>query len=70
VSARGTHGEPRAVELAHHRFFLATLFQPQLSSRPDAPHPIWLAFLRAAMRFKTARSRRLPGRGRPRRAQR
>jgi len=47
VSARGTHGEPRAVELVHHRFFLATLFQPQLSSRPDAPHPIWLAFLRA-----------------------
>ena len=64
VSARGTHGEPRAVELVHHRFFLATLFQPQLSSRPDAPHPIWLAFLRAAMRFKTARSRRPPGRGR------
>ncbi len=54
VSARGNGGEPRAVELADHRFFLATLFQPQLSSRPETPHPIWLAFLRAAMRFKAS----------------
>ena len=52
VSARGSRGEPRAVELPHHRFFVATLFQPQLSSRPEAPHRIWLAFLRAAVRFK------------------
>ena len=49
VSARGGQGEIRAVELPGHRFFLATLFQPQLSSRPEAPHPIWLAFLRSAM---------------------
>lgn len=48
VSARGTQGETRAVELADHPFFIAMLFQPQLSSRPDRPHPIWLAFLRAA----------------------
>ena len=59
VSARGSRGEPRAVELPDHRFFVATLFQPQLSSRPEAPHAIWLAFLRAAMRFgKAARARR------------
>jgi CTP synthase (UTP-ammonia lyase) len=55
VSARGNDGEPRAVELQNHRFFLATLFQPQLSSRPEAPHPIWRGFLGAATRFKEAR---------------
>jgi CTP synthase (UTP-ammonia lyase) len=52
VSARGIFGEPRAVELPGHRFFIATLFQPQLSSRPEAPHRIWLAFLRAALKFR------------------
>jgi CTP synthase (UTP-ammonia lyase) len=56
VSARGGRGEPRAVELPDHRFFVATLFQPQLSSRPEAPHPVWIAFLRAAMRFRNAGS--------------
>jgi len=56
VSARGIHGETRAVELPDHRFFIATLFQPQLSSRPETPHLLWLAFLRAALRFqKSAR---------------
>jgi CTP synthase (UTP-ammonia lyase) len=55
VSARGIQGETRAVELPDHRFFIATLFQPQLSSRPEAPHRFWLAFLRAAMQFQKAR---------------
>ena len=58
VSARGIRGETRAVELSGHRFFIATLFQPQLSSRPEAPHRFWLEFLRAAMHFQKARSKR------------
>jgi CTP synthase (UTP-ammonia lyase) len=58
VSARGIQGETRAVELSDHRFFIATLFQPQLSSRPEAPHRFWLAFLRAAMQFQKTRSKR------------
>jgi len=58
ISARGARGETRAVELPEHRFFLATLFQPQLSSRPEAPHPLILAFLRAAARFRRSRSKR------------
>ena len=57
VSARGIQGETRAVELPGHRFFIATLFQPQLSSRPEAPHRFWLAFLRAAMKFQKAGSK-------------
>jgi CTP synthase (UTP-ammonia lyase) len=58
VSARGTLDETRAVELPRHRFFIATLFQPQLSSRPEAPHRFFLAFLRAAMRFRLARAKK------------
>lgn len=60
VSARGIQGETRAVELPGHRFFVATLFQPQLSSRPEAPHPFWLAFLRAAELFRKERAKRGP----------
>jgi len=56
VSARGMKGETRAVELPGHRFFIATLFQPQLSSRPEAPHRFIVAFLRAATRFHKERS--------------
>lgn len=48
VVARGSAGEIRAIESPTHRFFLATLFQPQLSSTPKKPHPIVLAFLQAA----------------------
>jgi hypothetical protein len=36
---------------------IATLFQPQLSSRPMMPHRFLLAFLRAAMRFRRARAK-------------
>jgi CTP synthase (UTP-ammonia lyase) len=65
VSARGQLDEARAVELPNHRFFIATLFQPQLSSRPEAPHPLWLAFLRAAIRFrKTRTAKTVTARGR------
>ncbi|MCK7513630.1 MAG: hypothetical protein MZV70_62820 [Desulfobacterales bacterium] len=32
-------GEARVVELTSHRFFLATLFLPQLASSLEAPHP-------------------------------
>jgi CTP synthase (UTP-ammonia lyase) len=48
VVARGTQGEIRAIESPTHRFFLATLFQPQLSSAEKKPHPIVLAFVQAA----------------------
>jgi CTP synthase (UTP-ammonia lyase) len=58
VSARGGQGEIRAVELPGHRFFIATLFQPQLSSRPESPHPIWVAFLREAIKFRKERARK------------
>lgn len=48
VVARGTNGEIRAIESPSHRFFVATLFQPQLSSSENNPHPVILAFVQAA----------------------
>lgn len=51
VVARGDHGEARAVELAGHNFFIATLFQPQLSSTAEKPHPLVTAFAAAAAQF-------------------
>lgn len=55
VVARGEHGEARAVELARHHFFLATLFQPQLSSSPQEPHPLLTAFVGAVAEFASGR---------------
>ena len=42
-------GEVRIVELTDHPFYVATLYLPQLSSKPDGPHPLIIAFLRAAL---------------------
>jgi CTP synthase (UTP-ammonia lyase) len=48
VVARGPRGEIRAIESPTHRFYIATLFQPQLSSKANKPHPLVLAFVQAA----------------------
>jgi CTP synthase (UTP-ammonia lyase) len=53
IAARGPRGEIRAIESSTSRFFVATLFQPQLSSKPGKPHPIIVEFLRAAAKWKT-----------------
>lgn len=47
-------GEARVLELPERRFFVATLFVPQLSSEPGAPHPLIVAYLRAAMAGEAA----------------
>lgn len=48
IVARGPQGEIRAIESPTHRFYIATLFQPQLSSKPGKPHPLVMAFMQAA----------------------
>jgi CTP synthase (UTP-ammonia lyase) len=50
VSAVDDTGEVRAIERDRHTPFIGTLYQPQRSSRPGAPHPIWTALVRAAAR--------------------
>lgn len=46
--------EARILELPSHRFFLATLFVPQLTSTPSTPHPIILSYLEEASVFSIA----------------
>ena len=48
VVARGSRGEIRAIESPTHRFYIATLYQPQLASKPKKPHPLVMAFVQAA----------------------
>ena len=55
VAARGPRGEMRAFDLPGHRFFLATLFQPQVSSRGEQPHPIVLGYLRACAESRASK---------------
>ncbi|MCK4715148.1 MAG: gamma-glutamyl-gamma-aminobutyrate hydrolase family protein, partial [Candidatus Aenigmarchaeota archaeon] len=38
------------MELPNHKFFVATQFHPELSSRLERPHPLFVAFLEAAMK--------------------
>ncbi len=45
----------RIVELPFHRFYIATLFLPQISSRPESPHPLIVAYLRAALAFRSSK---------------
>jgi len=51
IVARGEHQECRAIESPAHLFFIATLFQPQLSSTAAKPHPLVVAFVAAAKDF-------------------
>lgn len=51
VVARGAQEECRAIESPAHLFFIATLFQPQLSSTAKKPHPLIVAFVEAAKDF-------------------
>jgi CTP synthase (UTP-ammonia lyase) len=43
--------EARILSIEDHIFFIATLFQPQLSSTYDNPHPLIMEFLRTARNF-------------------
>lgn len=49
ISGRDASGEARIVELPEHPFFLATLFVPQAKSWPHDPHPLIVAFCKAAL---------------------
>ena len=37
------------VELKDHPWFVASQFHPEFKSRPDRPHPLFNAFVRAAI---------------------
>jgi len=48
ITGRDENGEARAVELAGHPFFIATLFQPEQSAFAGVEHPLICSFMRAA----------------------
>jgi CTP synthase (UTP-ammonia lyase) len=50
ISGVDANGEARIVELPGHPYFLATLFVPQSSSQPGAPHALLSGLLAAADR--------------------
>jgi CTP synthase (UTP-ammonia lyase) len=52
VAARDWAGEVRAVELARHPFFIATLFQPERSGLRGVDHPLINAFVEAARGYR------------------
>lgn len=45
-------GYPEAFELEEHPFYVAVVYHPEFKSRPNRPHPLFSAFLRAAMEKK------------------
>jgi CTP synthase (UTP-ammonia lyase) len=49
ITGVDSDGAARVVELAHHPFFIGTLFQPELSAFTDVTHPIIIAFLQAVV---------------------
>ncbi|HBS60011.1 MAG TPA: glutamine amidotransferase [Firmicutes bacterium] len=51
--------EARILELSQNKFFIATLFQPQLSSLPGEPHKLILAYLTCAKEFHNKRRTRV-----------
>ncbi|MGV1777246.1 glutamine amidotransferase-related protein [Agrobacterium fabrum] len=57
VAARGVNGSVvDAIEVVGHPFYMGMQGHPELSSRPDAPHPLLVAFLEAALRSQSQAS--------------
>ena len=57
VSGMDETGAVRIVELKSKPFFVATLFVPQTRSTYDKPHPLLVAFVKAAIQFRESRAR-------------
>jgi CTP synthase (UTP-ammonia lyase) len=57
ISGRDQAGEARAVELDHHPFFLATLFQPERAALRGLAHPLVNAFAAVAVAWADAAQR-------------
>jgi CTP synthase len=52
VTGRAVDGRVESFELADHPFFIGVQFHPEFLSRPEAPHPLYLALVRAALARK------------------
>lgn len=61
ITGVGPDGEVRVVEISGHPLYVATLFLPQISSTPEAPHPLIVAYLRAASALRASAEKKQPG---------
>jgi CTP synthase (UTP-ammonia lyase) len=57
ISGVDPGGEVRAVEISGHPFYIGTLYQPQLSSTAESPHPLIVAYLKAVSGFRVSGGR-------------
>ncbi|HPS81205.1 MAG TPA: CTP synthase, partial [Candidatus Limiplasma sp.] len=48
VGTSAETGYPEAFELEGHPFYAAVIYHPEFQSRPNRPHPLFTAFIRAA----------------------
>ncbi len=64
VTGASADGGARIVELPPH-WFVGTGFLPQLSSEPGKPHPLIVAYLRAALALKKLKALKAQGAPRP-----
>jgi CTP synthase len=56
VSAYDVSGKIiNAVELKEHPFWIGVQYHPEFKSRPESAHPLYVAFLRAALQYKKER---------------
>ena len=56
----GTSPDSRLVEMVEipsHPYFVTCQFHPEFKSRPLAPHPLFSAFVRAALEYKARKER-------------
>jgi CTP synthase len=51
----GTGKIINAVELKRHPFWIGVQYHPEFKSRPGNPHPLYVAFLKAALEYKRKR---------------
>ncbi len=51
VVGRNEEGAVRVIELEGQRFFMASLFLPQVNSIAEKPHPMIMRYLEEALRF-------------------
>jgi CTP synthase len=52
VTGRAVDGRVEVLEVPGHPFFLGVQFHPEFLSRPEAPHPLYLALVAAALERK------------------
>ena len=52
VAGRSTDGRVEVLEIPEHPFFVGVQYHPEFLSRPEAPHPLYLSLVQAALARK------------------